>query len=246
MGVMSVSTAGQLYSSFAAAKGGDVITLENGNYGWLSLKNGDFQSHVTIRPAAGARPYIANLSVTNSRRVRFEGLAVEVGPDQSGQIYAGEVRGSSEIKFERCTFIGGRHVNRSKWDTCSRGLRIYDNSADIGVEKCEFSFFSRAPQVQWVSNVVIRGAIARDCRSDMLFFQSSKKITIEGCTLTDIYRQGVDHADFIQFDSRDGVVCSDIIVRNVVALRGRGNGETQIVFFGNKTALQHETYWSIV
>ena len=53
MATTHVSSASELKAALASAKGGDTILLESGSYGWVTLKEFQFNDYVTIKSADG-------------------------------------------------------------------------------------------------------------------------------------------------------------------------------------------------
>jgi hypothetical protein len=77
-----------------------------------------------------------------------------------------------------------------------------------------------------------------------LFFGNSNNLLIENNTLTDFYRQGTDHADYIQFDPGTSGAARDVIIRGNVMLKGNGNGDVQGIFGANHHADVHDSVFT--
>ncbi|HSK31819.1 MAG TPA: Ig-like domain-containing protein, partial [Candidatus Limnocylindria bacterium] len=122
------------------------------------------------------------------------------------------------------------HAATKDWKDVPRGIQVWDGSSNIELIDNHFHHFGRAVVILGISNVIIKDNLIDYIHSDGLFFQNSSKILIEDNLLTDFYRTGTVHADYIQFDAGKAKPSHDVTIRGNVMLKGNGNGDVQGIF----------------
>ncbi len=74
---LTVSNATQLQTAIVNAQGGDIIELNSGSYGDLTINNRNLASTVLIRPATGATAVFTHIRIQNSSRWTVIGVSVK-------------------------------------------------------------------------------------------------------------------------------------------------------------------------
>jgi hypothetical protein len=231
MATTHVSSVSELEAALASAKGGDTILIENGDYGWVTLKNFKFNDYVTIKSADGnGGAVFKHIGLNNTSHIRLDSLTAEFGPTTPAlhHLKAIEVRKTDHLQVVNTEVIG--HAGTKDWKDVPRGIQVWDGSSNIELIDNHFHHLSRAVVIQATKNVVINNNLVDNIHSDGFFFQNSSNILIENNLLTDFYRTGTVHADYIQFDAGKGTPSHDAIIRDNVMLQGKGNGDVQGIF----------------
>lgn len=225
----TVSSAAELKE---ALKSGGTIELEDGDYGAVELSG---VKGATIRSDGGAT--FQKLMIKGSDNVSFDNIRVEAGGGGNKDITI-DVRKSHGITFNNSEFVG----NDSSDDLvhAPRGFQVDGESSGIEISDSHIHHFSRAG-IFFASDIKITGNLIDDIGFDGLFFGKSNNVLIEGNTLTDFYRSGSVHADYIQFDPGTTGAASNVTIRGNVLLKGNGNGDVQGIFGANHHQDKHGT-----
>ena len=234
-----VSSASELQAALASAKGGDTIALESGDYGRLALNNLKFDSPVTITSADGAGgARFQHITVKNSSHLALDDLTVEFGPAARQNDKAIDIMGSDHVKITNSEIIG--HAGTKNWWDISRGIEVWQNSSNIEVSNNHIHHVSRGG-VFFGTNINVKDNVIDDIRLDGLFFGKADNVLIENNFLTDFYRQGDEHADYIQFDPGTTGAARDVVIRGNVMLKGNGKGDVQGIFGANHHMNAHNS-----
>lgn len=231
MATARVSSASELKAALAAAKAGDTILVESGNYGWVVLKDLKFNDYVTIKSADGnGGAVFQHLGLNNTSHIRLDSLTVEFGATTPAlhHLKAIEVRKTDHLQVVNSEIIG--HAGTQDWKDVPRGIQVWDGSTNIELSGNHFHHFGRAVVMLGTRDVVINDNRVDYIHSDGFFFQNSSHVLIENNLLTDFFRTGSVHADYIQFDAGKGKPDHDVIIRGNVMLQGNGNGDVQGIF----------------
>ena len=231
MATTHVSSVPELKAALASAKGGDTILVKSGSYDWVTLENFKFNDYVTIKSADGdGGAVFKHIGLNNTSHIRLDSLTAEFGPTTPAlhHLKAMEVRKTDHLQVVNMEFIG--HAGTKDWKDVPRGIQIWDGSSDIELINNYFHHFARAVVILGTKGVVIKDNFVDNIHSDGLFFQNSSNVLIENNLLTDFYRTGTVHADYIQFDAGKGKPSHDVTIRGNVMLQGNGNGDVQGIF----------------
>lgn len=231
MATTHVSSVSELKAALASAKGGETILVNSGDYGWVTLENFKFNDYVTIKSADGdGGAVFKHIGLNNTSHIRLDSLTAEFGPTPPGLgiLKAVEVRKTDHLQIVNSEIIG--HAGTKDWENLPRGIQIWDDSSNIELIGNHIHHVGRATLMQWVKNIVIKDNLVDDIRGDGFFFQNSSNILIENNLLTDFYRKGDDHADYIQFDAGKGTADYGVVIRGNLMLKGDGNGDVQGIF----------------
>lgn len=227
----NVSSASELQAALRSADGGETILLESGNYGWVTLDNLKFDAPVTIKSAdgdGGAR--FRHITVNKSSQITLDDLTVTFGAAKQQNDKVIDIRQSDHIKILNSEIIG--NPDTKDWSDVPRGIEVWQNSHDIEISDNHLHHVSRA--VLFFGNAMeIKNNLLDDIRLDGFFFGKSTNLLIEDNFLTDFYRQGRDHADYMQFDPGTTGPARDVVIRGNVMLKGDGNGDVQGIFGAN-------------
>lgn len=240
-----VSNATQLTSAAQAARGGDTILLEPGNYGAVSLKNLAPSGEVMVRSADPNRDaVITDLKLTSVKNFTFADL------DVNHVLAAGEalftpaitVAKSDSLSFIGLDFAGSR--DGSPWnDGYGISVRGSDN---IVLANSTFTELFRSAVFNDVDNLLVTGNKASVVREGFNF-AAVDNVVISKNAFSDFrpnYADG-DHSDAIQFWN-NGVArgSSDVIIRDNSILTG-ANGGTQGIFIRAENPLLRHSDFTI-
>ena len=232
-----VSSASELQAALQSASGGDMILLESGDYGWFNLQNLKFDDHVTIKSAdgeGGAR--LKHITINDSNHIKLDSLTIEFGQPNHHNDKAIDIRNSDHIQVVNSEIIG--HAGTKNWSDTARGREVWQNSNNLEISGNHIHHFARAAFF-FGDNMTVKNNIIDNIRLDGLFFGKSNNLLVENNLLTNFYRQGTDHADYIQFDPGTSGASRDVIIRGNVMLKGTGNGDVQGIFGANHHADIH-------
>ena len=227
-----VSSASELQVALESASGGDTILLESGNYGWFNLQNLKFDDHVTIRSADGdGGAQFKHITIKDSDHIKLDSLTIEFGERTHSNDKAIDIRNSDHVQVVNSEIIG--NADTKDWSDVARGVEVWQGSSNIEFSGNHLHHFGRAALFLGVSDIIFNNNRIDDIRGDGIFIGNSRNLTIENNLLTDFYRQGSDHADYIQFDPGTSGASRDVIIRGNVMLKGKGNGDVQGIFGAN-------------
>ena len=238
-----VSSASELQAALKSAAGGDTILLESGNYGQFDLQNLKFDNHVTIKSAdgnGGAR--FKHMTIRDSDHIKLDSLTIDFGRPDGDNDKAIDIRNAHHVQVVNSEIIG--HAGTQDWSDVARGAEVWQGSSNIEFSDNHFHHFARAALFLGVSDITFNNNRVDDIRFDGIFLGNSRNVRIENNLLTDFYRQGTDHADYIQFDPGISGASRDVIIRGNVMLKGNGNGDVQGIFGANHHADLHNSVFT--
>ena len=233
----SVATAAELRSALIAARAGDTVLLQPGNYGNLNLNSGTFRyagGHVNIR------------SANPDNRARFgqimlgvaSGLAISGIDAQSSSSPVVSISGSN-IRFAG-NRVRGANPNGDPWDDNQTGMWVR-SASNVVVASNDFQDLRMAIWVQRSTSVAIR-------HNDFTIMREG--LNISGATRGDIdnnrfekfsprYNSG-EHPDAIQFwNTNETTGVSHYRIRNNFLSHGN-DGHVQGIFLRTENrALPH-------
>lgn len=233
-----VSSASELQDALKSADGGETILLESGNYGRVTLENLDFDNPVTIKSAdddGGAR--FQHITINNSSHLTLDDLTVTFGQASRQNDKVIDIRKSDHIKVTNSEIIGNPQTKG--WSDVPRGIEIWQNSENVEISGNHLHHLSRAVLV-FGDHMTLKNNLVDDIRLDGFFFGMSRDLLIENNFMTNFYRQGEDHADYIQFDPGTTGPAGDVVIRGNVMLKGEGNGDVQGIFGANHHMDDHK------
>jgi hypothetical protein len=237
-----VSSASELLAALNSASGGDTILLEKGDYGRMSLRDLKFDKDVTIKSAdgdGGAR--FQHITLRDSTHLKLDSLTVEFGRPSHHNDKAIDVMNSHHIKIVNSEIIG--NTATKDWSDTAQGIQTWHQSSNIEISGNHFHHFARAG-LFFGNDITIKDNLIDDIRLDGLFFGRSNNLLIENNVLTNFYRQGTDHADYIQFDPGTTGAARDVVIRGNVMLKGDGKGDVQGIFGANHHQSTHNTVFT--
>ena len=246
MAIIDVSNGDQLSAALAAAKGGDTIVLEGGDYGDVILRqnlmpNLDFDKTVTVMSADPDRPAVfSSMALRDVSNIAFDGIEFNLETDASTSISVIPFRvdNSQGVTIRNSTFSGDDYKgpDGTKDDAgAGYGLRFL-RSDDVSIENSEFSGFQRAITATSGQNVRIVDNNIHDISGDAIKISEFKGVLIEGNRVTDFRSNPNDtiHRDMIQFHTYGTTTPStDIVIRSNMLHNGSGPF-TQSIFLGNE------------
>jgi hypothetical protein len=94
----------------------------------------------------------------------------------------------------------------------------------------------RAIWFSWGNRCVVNNCVIDTIGFDGIFVQHGQHIKVTNNYLTNFYRHGTVHADYIQFDAGSSSSRGHVLIEGNVCLAGIGNGEVQGIFLKNRDA----------
>jgi hypothetical protein len=236
-----------LVAALRAARGGETILLEAGDYGRVELQNGKqgdfaYASPVTLRSVARDAPAVMEgMELQGFANLSFDGLslAYRAGAGAKLNKRCFRIVEGSAITVRNSLFRG--HIVRAgEGEAADIGLPTgigltISRSIDVLVENNLILDFHRGFAMGEGRNVVIRGNELRGLRMDGMIFTKMRSITIEANFIHDFRRSTAktDHADMIQFWTNGAeFATTDITIRGNLLFAGPG-GATQSIFMRN-------------
>ncbi len=232
-----------LAAALRAAKPGDVIELQGGDYGVLEIKRAGGQAGLPIilRSADPANP--ARLSEMELREVShlvIDGLTFdyEYGPDDKPNIRPFRVFTTRGLTIQNSLFDGDLADSDSPDDEAyptGYGLSVR-SSAEIRIEGNEVRDFYRGILFADSVDISVLGNDVHAIRMDGMNFAQVERALIEGNVIRDFKRavDSADHADMIQFwTNKTERPTQDVTIRNNVLNSGLG-WYTQSIFMRNE------------
>lgn len=238
---VTVSTLAELKSTLAAAKGGETILLESGNYDKLVLSSIDFPANVTIASADPGNPAVfSGLTLTKVGNLIFDGVVFDYTyqPGQSYSTAPFDLRSSHDVTIRNSVFDGDLTYGTGTFDDGygnGYGLGVR-SSQNITIENNEFFDFGRGIVLSKSSDLTVSGNDLHRMSSDGMDFAQVQNVLIEGNFLHDFLRspESTAHPDMIQFFSTGAEVPSgNITIRGNRLDIGEGDG-TQSIFMRNE------------
>ena len=247
---ITVSTAADLRTALANAKGGETINLAPGDYGYLGLGNNsgfnvDFPSNVTITSANPLKPAsFSGLDLDSVSNLTIDSVVMDYTFKPGDPLYTTpfSINASQNVTIQNSTFSGDLAKGMSAIDDgygVGTGLTI-SGSAGITIAGNDISSFFRGMTVSNSTGTTISGNDLSGIRSDGMDFIQVQGVVIEGNRIHDFQTapNSEDHPDMIQFWTAGTTAPStDITIRNNVLDIGKGIW-TQSIFMGNEVVGQ--------
>lgn len=210
-------------SALKLAGGGDTILLAPGVYSGLAIRNLSFATDVTITSADPDRlAVITDMQMHTVRNLTFTNL--EFAANTGGFAY--EIRNSDSIHLDRL-FVHGSLDGNPQNDVSGIGFAA---STNISITGSTFEQLNRGMAISDSSNIVMRGNVMHDLRSDGVDFAQVSNVQILNNTFRTFKPTPEDHPDAIQFwTSGTKVASHDILISGNVIMRGEGQA-TQGIF----------------
>jgi Ca2+-binding RTX toxin-like protein len=243
MTTYTVSSAAQLTTTLASAKGGDIITLASGNYGDVTI-SGNFSSDITITSKSALSPAIFHsLTVNDSSHITLDGLDVNATPTAATYSFspAVSISESSNITFIHSTVTGGLAVSGIKQD--GSGVDYWGNvqglptgygitvtsSTGVKVDDVEVSKFYKGVVLNNSDYVTISHSDIHDTRTTPIVAGGGSHITIDSNHLHDVnpFQFGAtgDHADYLAMWTNAGQASASTDIKITNNLMEQGNGQ---------------------
>ncbi|WP_210402122.1 PKD domain-containing protein [Pseudotabrizicola formosa] len=243
---ITVSTHAELIAALGTATGGEIILLNPGQYGDLSLVDKpkfdlDFTAPVTIAAAdPGNPPVVSGLKVHGATDVHFQNILFDYTyqDGQPGWYKPFLVSSSESISFTGCTFDGDVARGLSAADDgypTGFGLNVTGTNG-ITVNDCEVRGFYRGLVIGNGDDVHVTNNDIHSVRMDGMNFAAVQGVLIEGNHIHDFLRSldSDDHSDMIQFwTSGTTRPSTDIIIRDNILDIGDGHF-TQSILMRNE------------
>ena len=241
MTIYNVSTASQLTTALASAKGGDTITLASGNYGDVTISK-SFASDVTITSASATSPAVLHsLTLNSSSHIVLDALAINFVPTATTYSFspAVTINNSSYITFEHSTVVGGNAITGVSQSATTldstgnvlglptgQGIQI-GKSTNITVDDVEVSKLFKGIVIASSDYVTVEHSDIHDLRTTAIVAGGGNHITIDSNHLHDInpwHWGSGDHADFLAMWTNAGqtTASTDIKITNNLMEQGKG------------------------
>ena len=236
-----------LVAALQAARGGETIVLEAGDYGTVELrhgKDGDFAyaNPVTLRSARRDGPAVLDgMELQGFTNLSFDGLslAYRAGPGAKLNKRCFRILEGRAITVRNSLFRG-HIVREGEGEAADVGLPtgiglVLSRSSDVLVETNLILDFHRGLAMGEARDAVVRGNELRGLRMDGMVFSKARGITIEANFIHDFRRSTAksDHADMIQFWTNGAdFATTDVTIRGNLLFAGPG-GATQSIFMRN-------------
>lgn len=241
---LRVSDGETLSAALSSAKAGDAVLLGPGEYGTLKLIGfaPDGRGPVRIASADPNRKAVfTGLQMTGVQDVTLANLVFDYRFPDGGKSYKDrpfEIMKSSGITIEGSVFDGDRaRGTNSPADGYGAGFALsIRKSQDIAVRGSDFRNFYRGIAVGETKNVTIARNNVQEMRSDGMTFVKVSDLLIEQNHIHDFARNldAGDHADMIQFWSRNAHFPSTGVTIRGNVLNMGGGQHTQSIFIRNE------------
>jgi PKD repeat protein len=243
---VNVSDAAGLMKALAGAAGGDVIVLQGGDYGRLSLtdqKNffADYASQVTIVSADPGNPAVfTSLMLKGIDNLKFDSVKFDYKAVALAKTTVAPftLEGCTKITIANSEFDGdvtsGYGAKIDGYGT-GRGLSI-SYSSEISIVDNEIHNFHRGVLTSKSQNIVISGNDLHDLSSDGLDFAQVNNVLIKGNHIHDLKRpaDSLAHPDMIQFWTK-GTTAPSTNIKIVDNFLDAGSGApSQSIFMRNE------------
>lgn len=221
MTTINVSTAAQLQSALAAAKGGDVIVLANGYYGEVTIDR-NYTSEVTIKSATPLGATFDGISIANSSYLKLDGVHVDSPTNTGGSLIG--ISFSDHIAVVNCEVNG--KVDNVYPITSIFGIKV-DDSSYVSVSNNDVHDVLNGITFSTVDHLVASGNNIDYIGADAFKFGNVDTALIENNTGPSyLYPTDDAHSDFMQFQ---GYPSSNLTIRGNVFLP-QNRFDTQGIF----------------
>lgn len=245
-----------LAEALGHAAPGDVLLLEPGDYGAVTVKGGGGASGrpVTLRSTDPARPArIASLDLERAAFLAFEDMTFDYqfSPDDPPFLRVFRVADSHDIAFRRLQVDGDVAHSLSPEENGYGFAYAFgiEASQKITLEDCELFSFARGLVISQTRDVIVRRNDLHDLRSDGMDFAEVWNVVVSENYIHDFRSAPTseDHADMIQFwTSATETPSRDITIQDNVLNAGQGHW-TQSIFMRNEMvdtgSAGHEMYY---
>ncbi len=191
---LAITDAGSLQAALAAAKPGDRLRLQSGDYGNVLIQNMRFSGRpVLLVPAPGAEPRFTDLNISGSSGLAFAGITFS-GSDNP-MVNIGE---SDNVTIAASLFTGATR-NADPWDDENRALSIR-MSQKVRITDSRFTDIRFAIFVQRSSDVTLERNSFSLLREG-LNFAANDNLRIAGNEFS-LFRPNYtkkEHPDAVQF-----------------------------------------------
>jgi hypothetical protein len=235
MATVSVSNASDLQRALDSAARGDVIVLDGGNYGSLSLNGSSRRADytfddLTIKSRSGSDPAVFNaVNLANVTNVTFDGVTFDFN-EKSGSskpFVFNSTRGVSVINSEIDGKLEGGHGS-------GHGLWVMESS-DFRLQNTDITDFATAAHFRSIDNLKVIDNSYSGISYDAMFFGRIDGALIEGNSVVMKGEPGVAHRDMIQFWNNDiNAPSTDIVIRGNTLTAAEGM--THAIFMSNDVA----------
>jgi hypothetical protein len=231
---ITVATPAQLQSAVKTARGGDVILLQPGHYGEVTLNGAQYASAVRIRSAnASHRAFFSRLTINNARNLTLSGLEISYAPAPGEGNMQTMVRVNNGFNVTLDDLyvhgvIDGKVVNDVN------GVGGYDVEG-FRVTNSRLLEVNAGIKARRSGNVLIQNNDIGFIGSDAIEIPGSNGVSIIANTLHDFRTNPTIHPDGVQCWTTDETSgCKNVhILRNQII--GSPGHEPQGVFFGDET-----------
>lgn len=218
MAVHTVSTSEELATALEAARGGDRIELEAGDYGLVQITSETFSSEVTITSAdPDDMATIGKLKVWSSSNLTFENVNLTFTATEDTLDFESLARFDygENITFRNCVFEGdtakaGIDPDSPASELAENGIDGYPiggalaflNVDNIAIEDCDFSTFKGGLAFVYGDNIEVTGNSFENMRTTQLIGADVDNLEIRDNHFSEINpwtspSGGGDHGDYI-------------------------------------------------
>ncbi|MCF8708543.1 right-handed parallel beta-helix repeat-containing protein [Rhizorhapis sp. SPR117] len=193
MALITVSSSAALVNAVKNAADGDVIQLEGGNYGKVSLSGIHFANGIAITSADADHPAVlTGLKVTGSSGLDFD--HIEFALDPADKYFPITVGSSSDVHFSNL-YVHGLIDGDPSIEAMAMMIR---NSSDVSVTDSKFQELHHAVNFLDSDHITISGNSFQTIRSDGVRGGGTSDLVISDNYFTDFHPVGADHPDAIQ------------------------------------------------
>ncbi|WP_040598196.1 right-handed parallel beta-helix repeat-containing protein [Sphingomonas elodea] len=235
LSAITVSTKAQLNTALWRARGGDVISLQRGDYGVLNLKGRKFATPLTIKSVSADAPArFSGLRVQNVSNVVLQDLEITRarGKDSAWAKMA-EITGATNFSL-----IGGfvHGPANGKWQDDMNGVRITDSNG-VRISGVTFHDVRIALSIEDTRSFVIENNEFSYISSDAMVIPGTREGRIASNRVSTFRVAPGVHPDGIQCwtaGKRSGCKNIEITRNSFVASPGQ---EYQGIFFGDEAGV---------
>ncbi len=258
---ISVSTSAGLTAALKTAHAGDVISLQAGDYGDLSINKLKFSSDVIIKSADTGHPAVFNtIAVGSSSGIHFENVNVDYTPTMTTYSFDSvvKIQSSDHITFSGGVVNSGVAINGTPPGVpgdssgnitgvlTARGFTLA-TSSHVTISGVEITKVGKGIVLAGGDNVTLSNNTIHDLRTSPITGGGINHLVIDGNHLSDSnpYKWGsVDHADFIHIftSATQTAPTNDIQITNNTIAQGTGTAILGI----NLEDSSHKTYTNVV
>jgi hypothetical protein len=219
----------------AAARPGDTITLQPGEYRGIRIAKRHFDPHITLD---AQKATIYNLIINASDGIDIRGGEFRLLPPTPHPMTGAPVYGSAlafvlsnHVSVGGAHFVGPGHPDSGDGFAYGEGKGVLVNVGDgVVIEDSTFTGFVAAVTFNRVENFRVSRITSVGMRSDTVDMAASHHGVIEYVRCSDTLTRGAEHPDCIQGWSVKGLLpTSDIVVRHNSVV-----GNTQGISFFNR------------